>query len=109
MYDAPFDHEQGWQTYHTPAIDLLVIRQESLAVEPLAAFVGVDLPELARSNAADSKDYADEYRAYVEGVRLDGELVERVYRSRFVRHFYGPAEIQQFKERWSSDKSTAPD
>jgi hypothetical protein len=100
----PFDPTAGSGVVETPAVRLLILRQESFDVAPaaLASFLGVPRPvAVARRNDAARAQFADIYRRFLDEVRLPPSLVERAYTSEYARHFYGPAELETFRRRWS--------
>jgi hypothetical protein len=104
LYAHPFDPAAGFALIERDDLRALVIRRESLdrAPDALARFLGRAAPvELPRANVAEDKDYAELYRAFLQAVRPSGEVLERAYGSRLVRHFYSPAEIASFRARWS--------
>lgn len=108
VLDHPFDPEVGYQIIDTPAFSVLLLRQESLSIAPtaLAEFFGLDSPlELKRSNVGSQKSYASLYREFLDRARPPAEVVERVYSHPMVRHFYSPAEIEAFRDHWSSPAS----
>lgn len=102
VYEKPFDHAEGCETYQGPGVDLLVVRQESLRPEPLAAFLGCPVPEIVRANVGADKPYRESYRTYLESVTVPAAILDEVYASRFATHFYSPEELEGFRRRWSS-------
>lgn len=104
VYKVPFDHARGTQTYQNPQCDLLVMKMEDFSralIPSVEAFLNVEVGEVQPSNTAASKPYSKVYRDFVESIRLPEEYLDKVYSSRFVRHFYSDDEIEAFLERWS--------
>jgi hypothetical protein len=101
----PFDPGTGWGIVETPAVRLLILRQESFDAAPdaLASFLGfpaaVDVP---RRNDGARGRFADVYRRFLDQAHLPQELLDQAYGSDFAQHFYGPEEIEAFRRRWSS-------
>jgi hypothetical protein len=101
----PFDPTAGWGVIETPAVRLLILRQESFAVAPaaLASFLGLATPvAVARRNDGARGRHADLYRRFLDEARIPETLLQAAYDSDFARHFYGPEEIAGFRRRWSS-------
>jgi len=65
-------------------------------------FLGLSAFELVESNTAEDKSYADLYKAFRRQLRLPEAYLDRVYGSRFAHHFYGPAEVDAFRRKWSA-------
>jgi hypothetical protein len=101
----PFDPALGWGTVETPAVRLLILRQESFdaAAHALASFLGSPAPvAVPRRNDGARGRFADVYPRFLAEARLPQGLLDRAYDSDFAQHFYGPSEIEAFRRRWSS-------
>ena len=104
VFAAPFDTEQGYATYEGPGARLLVIRLENLmeyGQTAIGEFLGLDQFELVTANIARDKRYANLYSEFERSVTLPVSYLERMYESRFARHFYRAAEIEAFEQRWT--------
>lgn len=103
VYAEPFDAERGWQIYTGSTAEVLVIRQESLAVGPVADFIGVPLGEMALANVtADKAKLGTSYGRYLGTATIEAKIAERIYESRFARHFYTAEEREAFCHRWTA-------
>jgi hypothetical protein len=101
----PFDPTAGSGVVETAAVRLLILRQESFDLAPtaLASFLGLATPVVvARRNDAARAQFADVYQRFLDEARLPRSLLEQAYASEYAQHFYGPAEIEAFRRRWSS-------
>lgn len=104
VFAHPFDPDAGYGIIETPAVRLLVLRQESLAAAPAALARFLDLPEplaLPTENDAATKSYAALYAAVVASARLPADVLDRAYDSRFATHFYSPTERDEQRARWT--------
>jgi hypothetical protein len=115
VYRTDFDTDHGYQIIETPKVKLLLMRCEGLSAAPqaLAELLDTDHPiDAQRKNVASEKAYSDLYRAFMAGLRPSEEVIDRVYSSRLVQHFYSPAEIARFRDFWSirdaSERTAAP-
>ena len=105
---APFDPALGNAIVETPAVRLLLLRQENLDVAPaaLARFLGRPDPvAVPRRNDGETGRFAGVYRRFRDSARLPAALLDEAYDSDYARHFYAPAEISRFRERWSRPAS----
>ena len=103
VFEHPFDPTSGYGTIETPAVRMLVLRQESLEVAPGALAQLLGLPRgvpLVERNVGAEKAYAELYDTVVREVRLPPATLDLAYRSRFARHFYSSTEIDRFRARW---------
>ena len=105
IYNIPFDKEKGYKIYTHETADILLIRLEDLSRcyrEALYEFVGIDFPELINVNLTDNKDSAQLNKEFKRHLKLDKKLLEELYASKFVRHFYSDREITQFINKYSA-------
>jgi hypothetical protein len=104
VYEHPFDPAVGYAVIETPAVRLLVLRQESLDAAPraLADFLGVAADvAIPAENVGAAKEYGDLYAAVVGRARFGADALDLAYGSRYARHFYSPTEIDDLRARWS--------
>jgi hypothetical protein len=102
VYEKPFPHERGYEFYRNDRFELLVIRMEDLnrcATDAIGRFLDIDDFEIVHSNTSDEKDYKDLYKAFKD-LPIPTEYVEKLYTSRFARHFYSAEELAHFTKYW---------
>lgn len=112
VYAHDFDPVAGYKIISTPAVRLLLLRCEGMAVAPAALAELLDADdriEVPRVNVGTDKDYADLYASFTQALRPTPHQLERAYASRPVRHFYSPGEIDGFRARWAAGSSDGPD
>lgn len=98
VYDLPFDPGRR----RCGREGLIVMRTDCPDAEKsrvLSAALGRRI-RVGRANDSAGKDYAGRYRAVRDLARFPDDLVERVYGSRFARHFWTEAERQAMADRW---------
>ena len=108
VYAQPFPWAQGYAIHQTERLDLLILRLEDLprvGSEALGNLLGVDAP-IVKANEAADKEYADAYRAFQERLALSAAYLEQAYSSKLAQHFYSPAEIGAFREKWQTPTVT---
>ncbi|RJK97871.1 putative capsular polysaccharide synthesis family protein [Vallicoccus soli] len=117
-WSAPFPRERGWAVLRGERADVLVLRYEDLGRcfgEAVEAFLGLPGVRLASRNVSSGKDYADAYRAVERRLTLDGDYLDRMYGSRYARHFWSDEERAAHRARWvagtqgTSSTSSTPD
>jgi hypothetical protein len=104
VFAHPFVPGIGFALIETPAVRVLLARQENLDGAPEALRQFFKLPAavpIARRNAAESKGYAASYRAFLRGVRLPDSVLDAAYATSYSRHFYAADELAEFRARWS--------
>ena len=96
--------KSGWQIYGRKA---LLIRTEDLSEklpEAFAELFGVDPSEVDsdhRAETAMTRKYGDEYQEFIDNLKLPEELLDEIYNSDFMNHFYYKKEIAAFRKKWS--------
>lgn len=109
IYRVAFNKKEGYQIYSTPAFDLLVIRLEDLNncfSKALAEFTGIKFKKLVKANESHKKSSAALHAAFKKQFSMDGQELEKIYSSTYVRHFYTPDEINRFLSLFSGKNSS---
>ncbi len=109
VYDRRFDPAVGYAVIDTPAVRVLLLRQENLDAAPvtLARFLHRREPvAVPARNEGAGRNYGARYQEFLAAVRLPDGLLDEAYGSRYARHFYADTELEDFRRRWSgSDRS----
>ena len=105
VYTTPFT-ESGYEEYRNGGTRLLVMQYELDDMTKrrlLGNFFKLWVPwEMPRVNETDRHPNLGElYRRFKREVKLPKEYVERACESRYFKHFYTPAEIEQQRRKWS--------
>jgi hypothetical protein len=98
VYAEPFPREQGHTVLTAGGASIFLYRFDALhrLAEPLGAFCGLDV-KLGTTNDRPQAALYDRMMAQ----RFSRELVERIFNTRYCRHFYGEAEISKFIARYA--------
>jgi hypothetical protein len=110
VFARPFPQDQGFDIYENERARVLLLRLENLsacAAPAFHRFLGVEDFRLAKTNVAREKDYAPAYARFVEGAELPVEYLDRMYGSRYARHFYSREDLARFRSRWESAPARA--
>jgi hypothetical protein len=109
VYEYPFDPARGYSVIDTPAVRVLVLRQESfdVAAAALREFLGLARdPELVEENVGSAKEYSELYSNIVRDVHVPTPTLDLAYSSRFCSHFYSSAELERFRRSWERSDAT---
>lgn len=104
VFERPFPGDGAGCVYSCVAGKLLVLRTEDLSAhggEAIGAFLGRDPIALEHSNRSVDLSYGPAYARFMSELRLSPAYLDRMYGSKLARHFYSPAEITTFRERWT--------
>jgi len=103
VFESEFPVERGYQISRRDNADFLVIRLEDLnrcAAQAFSEFLGVDGFQLINRNVGGGKEYAEIYDRFKRIIKLPSDYLDRMYDSKFARHFYTEVEIAEFRKRW---------
>jgi len=103
VFDREFPKSKGYCIYEGKSADILLLRLEDLnrvAAEAFREFLDISHFELTIANVGEEKSYALLYKKFKEQVDLPDEYLERMYDSRYMRHFYSAGEIDRFQNKW---------
>jgi hypothetical protein len=108
VYDLPFNHDKGYQIYHSENAAILLIRLENLSscfTSGFEEFCGIKGLELSNDNVSNKKDYSSIYAGVKSKILLPENVLTRIYSSKYARKFYNEKEIEGFIGRWASTNS----
>lgn len=108
VFSGEFPISKGYKVYEGELADVLLIRLESLnecAAEAFKEFLNIEELALLDTNVGGEKAYAPIYKEVKDSIVLPESYVERMYTSRYTRHFYSEREIARFRARWPTSKS----
>lgn len=109
VFSSEFPKSKGYEIYETKHADLLLLKLENLnncASDAFKTFLDIDGFTLAKSNIGDNKAYRNIYRRFLESIVLPDSYIDKMYTSKYVRHFYSEKEIEAFKARWCRQNHT---
>ena len=107
VFSGEFPTSKGYKIYKGQQADVLLIRLEDLndcAGEAFKDFLGIDEFTLTDANIGNEKASAPLYRKFKDSIVLPESYVERMYGSKYMRHFYSDEEIARFRAKWRISK-----
>jgi Putative capsular polysaccharide synthesis protein len=111
VYSSDFPHQQGYDIYRSKNRHrLLLIRLEDLnriGQEAMNLFLNVKNFNFIPSNVGEEKVYSVLYREFKK-LPLPKSYLERMYTSRYARHFYTDKEIENFIHKWMEPERQRP-
>lgn len=97
VFARPFPITQGWQIIDDRVLIVRAETPDALKEQAVSEFLGREI-KLGRANVAEDKSYAAGYAELCRKVPRD--YIDRMLASHYTRHFYSPAEIENFRARW---------
>jgi hypothetical protein len=107
VYAEDFDPAIGYKIYEGEKAEVLLAKTEKLndcAREAFAEFLGLEELSLTNANVGEDREYAKLYRAFKRECVLPQVYLDKIYTTKYVRHFYSEREIDQFRARWGTAK-----
>lgn len=105
VYNHPFPHERGYDSFCAGPLDVLVIKSEisdDVKTRVISKFLDVDQFQLVSSNRGADKNYAEAYARFRRSIRIPPRLLDFMYESKFARHFYSSDERRALRARWGN-------
>jgi SAM-dependent methyltransferase len=103
IFDYPFNKNRGWDEIMKDNLNILTLTIETDDAEKINAFnrfFGLNVTSIPRANVANSKEYAVEYRKFIDTIMLKQDYIQRLLDTDIVRHFYKKSQIEQFYSKW---------
>lgn len=96
----------GYVTYERDNISMLVMQMElddSVKSELVRDFLKLKEFKVSRANETAGKAYGDIYKRFKAEIRFPAPFVDSFCESRYFRHFYSPAFIEETRKRWTEE------
>ncbi|CCQ70869.1 Capsular polysaccharide synthesis enzyme CpsE [Crocosphaera watsonii WH 0402] len=69
--------------------------------DAFSEFLGIDNFRLSNKNQAKQKTYFEVYSDFLNSIVLPQSYIDKMYSSKYMKHFYSQNEIDKFREKWS--------
>jgi hypothetical protein len=107
IFSVPFTGS-GYQVYRTAHANILLMKLETLnpIIQPaFQEFLNITISQIVNANVGTVKAYYRLYDLVLDTLTIPAEDLDRIYQARYVRHFYTPTEIDEFRRRWTLGRS----
>jgi hypothetical protein len=104
VYSAPYNFSTGYTIYRKDNVSVLLIRLEDLDksfTKAVKKFFNLEGIVLVKENITSKKEYYELYRQVTDEISIPLEVCEKIYSTRYARHFYTPSEISGFIKKWN--------
>lgn len=104
VFASDFPKSKGYKIYNEEYADVLLLKLENIKYNASSAFkefLNLDKFVMTNDNTADEKEYYAIYQDFLENLILPESYLDRMYSSKYARHFYTDEEIGVFKAKWS--------
>lgn len=108
VFTHRFPTSKGYCILKGDIADVLVLRLEDLnrvAKDAFNEFLGLKDFKLINANIGSEKNYSRLYKTFKKCVEFPDDYLNRMYDSRYMRHFYTKNEIETFKQKWQTIKT----
>jgi hypothetical protein len=108
VYASDFPKSIGYKIYEERDADVLLIRLENLnecANIAFKEFMNLDNFSLIKTNIGSEKNYAFLYDRFKNTIRLPASYIDRMYGSKYARHFYSEKEIEGLITKWCNSRA----
>ena len=105
IYATPFHHVTKQLAFSSGKYDVLILRAEdedSFKEASLRELMGMKTLSVLRKNSTKEKG-SSIYKAYKtvrKNIRFEKSLLDTIYKSQLVTHFYTEDEVHEFRKRW---------
>lgn len=99
VYGVKFPTVKGWKIYQGY---LLIVKTELMSkvlADALTTLCGEGDYQVDRRAKGEEK-FGAEYASFLEGATFGEDLLDRMYGSRYAKHFYSPKQIAALRKKW---------
>ena len=106
VFAHPFNRESGWSLYRNGNTEALIIRLDDLSrvgENVITNFLGYESKRkipILKANVRSQTQQSDAYQFVKDRLRLNKFFCEKIYASRFVRHFYSDDQVKKMSRQW---------
>ncbi|MFD2656634.1 putative capsular polysaccharide synthesis family protein [Gracilibacillus thailandensis] len=102
VYGYEFDKEKGWNIIQKGKVKVLILQMEKLNEneDVIAEFLNKPDFKLVRANTASNKNYIETYNEFKSKFKPNKQLIDILYNSKYMEHFYTNAERNIFVKKW---------
>jgi hypothetical protein len=103
IYNSEFPKTKGYEIYQGDRAQVLLIRVEDMDQCSQAAFrefLNIEKFDMIHANVGSQKTYGQIYRTFIDRINLPESYLDRMYNSKYAKHFYSPTEIERFRANW---------
>lgn len=103
VFATNFPKTKGYKIYKEAQADVLLIKLEFLeriARDAFREFLSIDDFKLINANVGQKKAYANVYERFKTLAYIPDSYMEKMYDSKYMRHFYTEEETKAFAARW---------
>lgn len=104
IYDYPFNQDKGYSVIKAKNFEILVMQVESLNFTleiALKEFLGYEnnIP-IITANVGENKQYSDHLKFVKKSILLNSDIIDFIYNTKYMKHFYSREAIKSFKNNW---------
>ncbi|MEM9822977.1 MAG: putative capsular polysaccharide synthesis family protein [Bacteroidota bacterium] len=102
VYQYPFDQQSGYCIIEQDHFQILLLQMEKLQnlEKVIGDFMEMDDFRLLRANSSDNNWYAEIYRDFKKQYLPSSRMLDQLYQSKYMQHFYSQEEIASFEQKW---------
>ncbi len=103
VYEYEFNQVTGYQILKKNNINVLILRLESSDVWSQAIVKFLKLPNdlnILSSNIGSNKKSGKVYKKLIQEIKFTKSDIQKIYSSKYCKHFYPPYMIEQFINKW---------
>lgn len=110
VYKYPFDYKNGFSIIEKDSFRVIVMRAEDLNrlfSDAIGKFLKLDKTlSLTSKNISSNKIYSDAYQYALENIVIPKRICEKIYSSKYAKHFYSEKERERLIQKWSQKRSS---
>ena len=108
VFKHDFNKKLGYQIISNEIADVLVFKFENfknILKSCLESFLHREINMLIGDNMSTNKSYWDVYNAVRVSLKFPSQFINKMYNTKYVKHFYCRKEVEKFKMFWKTSSS----
>ncbi len=104
VYNFEFHKEKGYQIIKSNNVECLILKMEKLnevGIKAINEFLFIEgNGALKQSNISSKKEFAEDQKKLKYELHFDKKILQHIYSSQYMKHFYTDEEISSFIKKW---------
>lgn len=103
VYKYPFDITKGWNIIKYKNLEILILRMENISItgkDAFKEFLDIEFKPTNTNSMREKSHLRDSYRIFRENANFSEKWLNKMYNSKYAKHFYSEVERNAYKKKW---------
>ena len=94
--------KQGYAIFYDRFLLIQTEQMGEKLPQAMKELLGVSVSGDWRADTVETRSYGERYRDFLNWVTFPDDYLDRMYNTKYVKHFYTPKQIRDMRAQWQS-------